>query len=96
MDTQNRIVILGDMFELGNYAEEGHRKIGIFTKKMNLKQVILCGEKMRFAHVENNNSLYFKTRKKLEEYLENHKFEDSTILIKGSRAMALENLVDKL
>jgi UDP-N-acetylmuramoyl-tripeptide--D-alanyl-D-alanine ligase len=63
---------------------------------MNLNQVLLCGERMHYAHSENKGSLYFKTRNELEEYLENHKFENSTILIKGSRAMALENILEKL
>jgi UDP-N-acetylmuramoyl-tripeptide--D-alanyl-D-alanine ligase len=84
------------MFELGDYTEEGHGKIGALTKKMNLRQVIFCGERMRFAQAENKDSLYFKTRKELEEFLENHIFENSIILIKGSRAMALENIVEKL
>lgn len=96
LKSENKMVILGDMFELGIYTEDGHRKIGRLTKEMNLKFVILCGERMRFAHLENENSLYFKNRKELEKFIENHIFENSTILIKGSRAMALENIVDKL
>jgi UDP-N-acetylmuramoyl-tripeptide--D-alanyl-D-alanine ligase len=96
MNSQNKVVILGDMFELGDYTEEGHNKIGALTKKMNLNQVLFCGERMQFAHTANRDSLYFRTRKELEDFLENHIFENSTILIKGSRAMALENIVDKL
>ncbi len=96
LNSENKIVILGDMFELGDYTEEGHGKIGALTKTMNFRQVIFCGERMRFAQVENKDSLYFKTRKELEEFLENHIFENSIILIKGSRAMALENIVEKL
>ncbi len=96
MKGQNKVVILGDMFELGDYTQEGHRKIGTLTKKMKLNQVIFCGERMHFAHTENREARYFKSRKELEEFLENHIFENSIILIKGSRAMALENIVDKI
>ena len=96
MNSQNKVVILGDMFELGDYTEEGHGRIGALTKKMNFKQVFFCGERMQFAHTANRDSLYFRTRKELEDFLENHIFENSTILIKGSRAMALENIIDKL
>jgi len=96
LKSENKIAILGDMFELGDYTEKGHAKIGILSKDMNLKQVILCGERMRYAQEKNNRAIYFKTRNELEEYLENFTFEHSTILIKGSRAMALENILNKL
>jgi UDP-N-acetylmuramoyl-tripeptide--D-alanyl-D-alanine ligase len=96
LDSDNRIAILGDMFELGDYAEEGHRKIGEITKQMDLKLVIFCGEKMKHAFEKNRDARYFQTRNELEEFLKYFTFENSTILIKGSRAMALENIVEKL
>jgi UDP-N-acetylmuramoyl-tripeptide--D-alanyl-D-alanine ligase len=96
IEAGEKIAILGDMFELGDYAEEGHEKIGILTRQMDLKMVIFCGEKMKYAYGRNPDARYFRTREELEKFLQHTSFKDSTILIKGSRAMALENIVDKL
>jgi len=96
LETDNKIAILGDMFELGNFKEEGHRLVGKLTKQLNLRLVILCGENMQSAYEENKGSLYFSNRTELEEFLKNINFENATILIKGSRGMALENILNKL
>jgi UDP-N-acetylmuramoyl-tripeptide--D-alanyl-D-alanine ligase len=96
IEADNKIAILGDMFELGDYAVEGHEKIGILTKHMDLKMVIFCGENMKYAFGKNPEARFFRTRNDLEEFLRKSSFENSVILIKGSRAMALENIVEKL
>ncbi len=96
LKSENKIAILGDMFELGDSTEVEHGKIGTLSKNLDLNQVIFCGERMRFAHAKNKKALYFRTRNELEEYLKNYTFEYSTILIKASRAMALENILNKL
>ena len=96
MDGKNKILILGDMFELGDLTEEEHRKIGELTMRESFDEVIFCGERMQFAFESNKNAKYFKTRTELENYIESCIFEDSLILIKGSRGMALEVIVHKI
>lgn len=96
MDGKNKVLILGDMFELGTLTEEEHRKIGQITASGNFDDVIFCGESMKYAFNANKNARYFKTRKELENYLESCIFEDSVILIKGSRGMALEVIAHKI
>jgi UDP-N-acetylmuramoyl-tripeptide--D-alanyl-D-alanine ligase len=96
LPADNKIAILGDMFELGDFKEEGHQRIGELTKQMDLKLVILCGEMMEMAYEKNKTSLYFRNRQELEGFLENINFENATLLIKGSRAMGLENILDKI
>jgi UDP-N-acetylmuramoyl-tripeptide--D-alanyl-D-alanine ligase len=96
LSAENKIAILGDMFELGSFKEEGHRKIGKLTKQMNLKLVILCGENMKSAFEQNKNARYFRNLEELEGFLKNYSFKNTTILIKGSRAMELENILDKI
>lgn len=96
MTADKKIVILGDMFELGDITEEEHRRIGKLTRKAGFQEAIFCGDRMRYAHQEYNNSRYFKNTSDLENYIENRKFEDCLILIKGSRAMALEVLVQRI
>ena len=96
MDGKNKVLILGDMFELGDLTEEEHRKIGEITARISFDQVIFCGERMQSAHESNKNSRYFKNRTELENYIESCIFEDSLILIKGSRGMALEVITQKI
>jgi len=96
MKSDKKIVILGDMFELGDLTEVEHRKIGEQTLEAGFHETIFCGERMQFAKQENKNAKYFKTTRELENYIEKCKFEDSLILIKGSRAMALEVVIQKI
>jgi UDP-N-acetylmuramoyl-tripeptide--D-alanyl-D-alanine ligase len=96
MEGKNKVLILGDMFELGDLTEEEHRKIGQLTTEESFDNVIFCGERMQYAFEGNRNSRYFKTRAELENYIESCIFEDSLILIKGSRGMALEVIAQKI
>ena len=96
MKAAKKIVILGDMYELGDLTQFEHRVIGKMTSRMGFEEVIFCGERMKYAHRENKTARYFKTRLELENYIENRKFIDCLILIKGSRAMALEFIVQKI
>ncbi len=96
MKGKNKVLILGDMFELGDLSEEEHRRIGDITAKGDFDKVIFCGERMRSAYDSNKNARYFKTRIELENYIESSIFEDSLILIKGSRGMALEVIARKI
>jgi UDP-N-acetylmuramoyl-tripeptide--D-alanyl-D-alanine ligase len=96
LTAENKIAILGDMFELGTFKVEGHRNVGRLTKHIDLKLVILCGENMKSAYEQNKNARYFRNRDELEGFLENNSFKNATILVKGSRAMALENILEKI
>ena len=96
MRGKNKVLILGDMFELGDLTEEEHRKIGELTAQGSFDNVIFCGERMAYAFEGNRNSKYFKTRTELENFIESCIFEDSLILIKGSRGMALEVIAQKI
>ncbi len=95
-EADHKMVILGDMYELGDFMEEEHRKIGKVTRGKGFDTIIFCGGRMRFAAEENPDALYFKTREELIEYLENHAFDNSVILVKGSRAMELEKVMDEI
>ena len=96
MVSDKKIVILGDMFELGDLTEQEHGKIGELTLKAGFQETIFCGERMKYAKQVNKHAKYFKTTQDLENYIENCIFEDSLILIKGSRAMTLEVVIRKI
>ncbi len=91
-----KLVILGDMFELGADTEKEHEAIGLLLKKHGIDDAIFCGASMRFGYGSFGKGLYARDKSELIEYLKNMNFSDTTILIKASRGMALEQVVEYL
>ena len=91
MKAGNKIVILGDMFELGDSKIEEHQKIIDLTLEAKFKTVYIVGN--IFNQVK-TKSKKFKDFKDLQLYLKLKKINNSTILIKGSRGMGLERIID--
>ena len=87
----NKIVILGDMFELGNTSELEHQNIANYVNELLFDKVILVGN--NFCKV-NFKGVKFKDFDELKKYIKKNNIERSTILIKGSRGMALERLLE--
>lgn len=89
-----KMVILGDMLELGDQAEEEHEKLGQLLKAMDLDKICLTGTLIQAALVQVPKALYFPDPFSFRNWLKDSKLEDYLILIKGSRGMKLEGLVD--
>lgn len=92
----NKIVILGDMLELGDYSNQEHEKIINQLAKGKIKKVILVGVQFLRLKDEFLQYYFFTNIGELGEYINTHQIVDSTILIKGSRGMQLEKIVDCL
>jgi len=90
-----KLAILGDMLELGASEQEEHERIGSFTMEHNIS-AIFCGELMEGAHKKDPNSKHFATTEKAVGYLKENKPDGSLILVKGSRGMKMETLLDCL
>lgn len=88
-------VILGDMFELGADAPVEHQKIVDQLSTMGLKLVLLTGKEFYKCKVP-EGFVVFEDNSSLIDYLGVNKPKDFLILLKGSRGMRLETLVDKL
>ena len=91
---KNKVMILGDMNELGELSKVEHIKIGKLIKKLNINNVFFIGRKMRYAHDQNPGSSWYENVDKLIEGLGKLSFKNSDILIKGSRSFQLENSLD--
>jgi UDP-N-acetylmuramoyl-tripeptide--D-alanyl-D-alanine ligase len=88
----NKFAILGDMLELGKYSEVFHKEIGEMLAKLKLNTVISVGN----LSSKYNSSYHFKT---VEDCLnaEDMNFPpNSVILVKGSRNLHLEKIVERL
>ncbi len=90
-----KVLILGDMLELGSYAREEHQKIADLIKNEDLCSVFLVGS--HFSTVDAASAIKFATSTQLAGYLASQKpLTDSLILIKGSRGIQLEKVLEKL
>ncbi len=92
----NKYVILGDMLELGEYADEEHRKILNQLKESSIKKVFLVGVQFYKLKDEFLNYYFFKSVLELNDFLKTNEISQSTILIKGSRGVQLEKTVELL
>ncbi|MDC8005644.1 UDP-N-acetylmuramoyl-tripeptide--D-alanyl-D-alanine ligase [Aureisphaera galaxeae] len=92
----SKLMILGDMFELGDVAHEEHQKIANFVADHSFGTAYLVGENFFGIRSNSDNITAFKNFEdfKSSEVLKN--LPASSILIKGSRGMALERVLELL
>lgn len=90
--SDNKVLILGDMFELGEEAEKEHRMI--LEKAMNIKVLrrILIGEEF-FKLADHSGVEFYRNTSDASEAMRQNPVKNATVLLKGSRGMKLENLL---
>ena len=91
---ENKVMILGDMFELGEETNIEHQKIIDECLNSGVSNVFLVGK--IFNAINNTNFTSFDNTIDLVNLLKTQAIEDAFILIKGSRGMKLEQVVDYL
>tara|TARA_R110002074_G_scaffold303748_1_gene474936 strand:+ start:1651 stop:2859 length:1209 start_codon:yes stop_codon:yes gene_type:complete len=89
-DYKNKVAILGDMFELGVDAAAEHQYIVNIAEKLNIDRCVFVGE----HYFKTSAKEKYKTTTSLKEQLLKEPIQNSYILIKGSRGMALERILD--
>lgn len=94
MVDKKKVVILGDMFELERDTEFEHAEIGRLLDRYNFDQVFLCGHHMKAAYEILPSALYFENKSQLEMQLQTHPLQDALILIKASRGIGLETILN--
>ncbi len=91
-----KVLIVGDMMELGEESVKEHHDLGRLIAKYDFDKTIFCGIHIIPALDNNSEGIHFETQEMLLNYLKKKKFENTTFLIKGSRSMGLEAVVDLL
>ena len=92
-----RYIVLGDMGELGDKAKEFHRDVGELAKRKNVDGLFTIGKlSINASNDFGTGAFHFDSYEALEKALIKSLDKDSTVLIKGSRAMKMERIVNAL
>ena len=93
MKVENKMLILGDMRELGKEGPEEHQKIANFLTECGFEDVMLVGD--QFAAAKHHFPTYPDAQAVIE-VLQKNKPHEKTILIKGSNGIKLNTVIDYL
>ncbi len=90
---ENKCVILGDMLELGDTSAEEHQKITDFIEEQTFAEVYLVGPQFKNT-TDRTQKKKFEQVELLTIYLKTQPIENKLILIKGSRGIHLEKVLE--
>ena len=90
------VVILGDMLELGKYAVIAHQSVIQQITDSDIDEILTIGERFLETKSKDRRLKKFKTITEAEKYISEKSYIDRDFLIKGSRGIALERLIEFL
>lgn len=90
------VAFLGDMFELGSESLQEHQKIVRALSDKTSAEFYFIGNDFFKSRIEKPHLHFFENYEAVKEELSNKKFSNYTILIKGSRGMALERVLEMI
>ncbi|SDS53548.1 UDP-N-acetylmuramoyl-tripeptide--D-alanyl-D-alanine ligase [Gramella sp. MAR_2010_147] len=93
---KQKIAILGDMFELGSSATTEHQVIANYVQNSDFAEIYLLGDHFKNTDTSSNFIFKFKSIESLKEHLADSDFQNCYFMIKGSRGMALERVLDSI
>lgn len=86
--SKHKIIILGDMLELGKYSKKYHRKLNKILKKIDNKQVITVGNDTKYI-----KSIHFSSNDEVIKYLQKINLDNTYIYLKASHGMHLDHII---
>lgn len=96
LEKPSKIMVLGDMFELGVESYEEHKALVDSLENEDNVQCYFVGKAFNECKKQKVNFHFYETFEMFSEAINGNTFENNTILIKGSRGMALERTLDYL
>ncbi len=94
---KKKVVILGDMFDMGEFASDMHKEIMVLAETLEFDHRYFVGAEFYKILCEGapmfGDEILFEKVDDLIKYLRENKMENSFILLKGSRGMALEKIL---
>ena len=88
-----KVVVLGDMFELGGYAAIEHQKIADLAQSLPFDKIVLVGNEF-YKTDTHKNVLKFKTTAEAQQWFSKANLNAVQILLKGSRSMKMEKIIE--
>ncbi|WP_442589681.1 UDP-N-acetylmuramoyl-tripeptide--D-alanyl-D-alanine ligase [Pedobacter sp. AW31-3R] len=95
LESAHKVAIIGDMFELGDESAAQHHEIASLSETLDVDSVIFIGKDF-YALKDTFKGHFFDTPGAAKEWLKNNPIINSLVLLKGSRGMALEQLLPLL
>jgi len=96
LDRKNKYAILGDMFELGSESYHEHGDVVQLTQELGLPTLFIGKAFFEHRDVAGTSATFFPDFDTASAYLRQHPMAHATVLVKGSRGMALERVMDIL
>lgn len=93
IEAKKKIVILGEMLELGEFSPAEHEKVVTLLEANEFDTAILIGKNFNGLQ---NSYFYFDSADSCVEYLQEHTINGYTVLLKGSRGVKLEKILEFL
>jgi UDP-N-acetylmuramoyl-tripeptide--D-alanyl-D-alanine ligase len=97
-----RVAVLGDMLELGDFEERGHRMVGVRAAQV-ADELVTVGDRAqwianeaRLAGMTEDQVVVLKDSQEAIEYLQARVGENDVVLVKGSRGMKMDQIVADL
>ena len=96
MPGEHKIVILGEMLELGQASDDAHRNLLDNVLQGHFEKIFLIGNHFEHCKEKTNFTTWFPDTLSLIAELKEHPLEGKFILVKGSRGNRLEQIVEYL
>ena len=95
---ERKVLILGDMLELGKEKIKLHCGLSSIIMKSSINELYTIGTGMKALHEKLFNKKiivkHFRIRKSLQKFISNYNPQNTVILVKGSRGMRMEEFAD--
>ncbi len=95
---KNKILVLGDMLELGKFSSHKHKEIGSYLNKFDFKKIFTVGKESKNIFMQLNKNIRgksFNNINELNKEIKNVLVENSIILFKSSNSIGLNKLLNK-